>query len=414
MRPCSSRPHPRRAQRADQQRPEGQVLAGGRTDVGHADVRPARAGRGGPQHHHASSTRTAATTRPPASRRSRTTRSSAQVNALGPAGRVHDRLPHPLRGRPPGDRFADVHADQGRHRHARAAAVGQTTGGTGSRQGGMPIWVWIVGAVVLLGGGVFFALRGGGGTRAMTRDPDRHPHDQLPVLAGLPAGARQPACVARAWCCSTPTPVAGRRRAGAAVRYGLPWSAGAARRLGDGRRRPVAAAEAARVRAGRRTPNRSCGSPGRPRSSPRRCGCSRALLAIVLQAAELRPGSDRDHRRWSSTTSRPSAPGKGLLFSAACAFVYVVIGVMAVRSGESVPAELRILISMFGLLPMPVTGHASNWKYHDYSMVSMELHVLGAAAWTGGLGGVDRAGGLPARDCWPRRCRSSRSSRRSV
>lgn len=26
---------------------------------------------------------------------------------------------------------------------------------------GLPIWVWIVGAVVLLGGGVFFALRGG-------------------------------------------------------------------------------------------------------------------------------------------------------------------------------------------------------------------------------------------------------------
>ncbi|MEV6716543.1 copper resistance CopC family protein [Lentzea sp. NPDC051208] len=27
---------------------------------------------------------------------------------------------------------------------------------------GLPIWVWIAGAVVLLGGGVFFALRGGG------------------------------------------------------------------------------------------------------------------------------------------------------------------------------------------------------------------------------------------------------------
>lgn len=31
---------------------------------------------------------------------------------------------------------------------------------------GLPIWVWIVGAVVLLGGGVFFALRGGGGAKA--------------------------------------------------------------------------------------------------------------------------------------------------------------------------------------------------------------------------------------------------------
>ncbi|MFD1148745.1 copper resistance CopC family protein [Saccharothrix hoggarensis] len=32
--------------------------------------------------------------------------------------------------------------------------------------GGVPIWVWIAGAVVLLGGGVFLALRGGGGGTA--------------------------------------------------------------------------------------------------------------------------------------------------------------------------------------------------------------------------------------------------------
>ncbi|MFC6088347.1 copper resistance CopC family protein [Saccharothrix lopnurensis] len=31
--------------------------------------------------------------------------------------------------------------------------------------GGLPIWVWIAGAVVLLAGGVFFALRGGGEQR---------------------------------------------------------------------------------------------------------------------------------------------------------------------------------------------------------------------------------------------------------
>jgi len=112
-----------------------------------------------------------------------------------------------------------------------------------------------------------------------------------------------------------------------------------------------------------------------------------ALLAIVLQAAELRPGSQVSIGNAIDYIANVGA-GKGLLFSAACAFVYLIIGVMAVRRGESVPAELRILISMFGLLPIPVTGHASNWKYHDYSMVSMELHVLGAAAWAGGLGAL--------------------------
>ncbi|MDQ3790792.1 MAG: CopD family protein, partial [Actinomycetota bacterium] len=37
---------------------------------------------------------------------------------------------------------------------------------------------------------------------------------------------------------------------------------------------------------------------------------------------------------------------------------------------------------------LPVTGHATNWRWQDYAMISMELHVLGAAVWTGGLGAV--------------------------
>nr|MDQ3579586.1 copper resistance protein CopC [Actinomycetota bacterium] len=39
-----------------------------------------------------------------------------------------------------------------------------TTAGASGDSGGVPIWVWIVGAVVLLGAGVFLALRMGGGT----------------------------------------------------------------------------------------------------------------------------------------------------------------------------------------------------------------------------------------------------------
>ncbi|MFI9008690.1 copper resistance D family protein [Actinosynnema sp. NPDC053489] len=109
-----------------------------------------------------------------------------------------------------------------------------------------------------------------------------------------------------------------------------------------------------------------------------------ALLSIVIRAYETRPDAELTMPMVVDYVQRVGA-GKGLLFSAVCALVYLWIGVMAVRRGESVPAELRILIAMFGLLPLPVTGHASNWKYHDYSMISMELHVLGAAAWTGGL-----------------------------
>jgi putative copper resistance protein D len=61
---------------------------------------------------------------------------------------------------------------------------------------------------------------------------------------------------------------------------------------------------------------------------------------------------------------------------------------LAVKFGESVPAELRAAVALFTLLPLPVTGHAGNWRWHDVTMISMELHVLAAVAWTGGLGAV--------------------------
>ena len=112
-----------------------------------------------------------------------------------------------------------------------------------------------------------------------------------------------------------------------------------------------------------------------------------ALLSIVIRAYQVRPGQPLTMSSVVDYVQRVGA-GQGLLFSAVCALVYLWVGSLAARKGESVPAELRILIAMFGLLPLPVTGHASNWTFHDYSMISMELHVLGAATWTGGLGAL--------------------------
>ncbi|MBW4719518.1 copper resistance D family protein [Saccharothrix obliqua] len=112
-----------------------------------------------------------------------------------------------------------------------------------------------------------------------------------------------------------------------------------------------------------------------------------ALLSIVLRAYETRPDVALTMGSVVDYVQRVGA-GQGLLFSAVCALCSLGVGVVAVRRGEAVPAELRILVSMFGILPLPVTGHAANWEYHDYSMISMELHVLGAAAWTGGLGAL--------------------------
>ncbi|GAA1007526.1 copper resistance protein CopD [Acrocarpospora pleiomorpha] len=109
--------------------------------------------------------------------------------------------------------------------------------------------------------------------------------------------------------------------------------------------------------------------------------CAAALLATLLSAAEVMPGQIPDVGAYVETIGS----GQGLIVSASAALLSAAVGTLAIRFGEKVPAELRVLIAMFGLLPLPVTGHASNWYWHDLSMVSMELHVIGASAWTGGL-----------------------------
>lgn len=106
-----------------------------------------------------------------------------------------------------------------------------------------------------------------------------------------------------------------------------------------------------------------------------------ALVAMVLSAAEVTPGRMPDPAAYVSLIGA----GQGLVISAACALIYTFFGLLALRFGEKVPAELRVIVAVFGLLPLPVSGHASNWYWHDLSMVSMELHVSAASAWTGGL-----------------------------
>lgn len=110
-----------------------------------------------------------------------------------------------------------------------------------------------------------------------------------------------------------------------------------------------------------------------------------ALGAIVLLTAELGI-TPTPAGTWSYIVN--IAAGKGLLLSAGCALLSFWLARLAVRHGEKVPAELRVGVALFGLLPLPLTGHATNWTYHDLSMVSMELHVVAATAWAGGLAAV--------------------------
>jgi copper resistance protein D len=112
-----------------------------------------------------------------------------------------------------------------------------------------------------------------------------------------------------------------------------------------------------------------------------------ALVTLVLQTAELHPGSNVSVGAIADYVTQVGA-GKALVLVAAMALVSFGLAIASVRIGESVPAELRAAVALFALLPLPVTGHATNWRWHDVTMVSMELHVLAAATWTGGLGAV--------------------------
>nr|WP_228046235.1 CopD family protein [Saccharopolyspora sp. HNM0983] len=109
-----------------------------------------------------------------------------------------------------------------------------------------------------------------------------------------------------------------------------------------------------------------------------------ALLALVLQAAELHPG--RTATTGMLTDYATGVPaGTALLAVAGCAAVSAVLGVLAARGASTVPAGLRTAIALLGLLPLPLTGHAGDWRFHDIAMISVEVHVLAAAVWTGGL-----------------------------
>ena len=111
-----------------------------------------------------------------------------------------------------------------------------------------------------------------------------------------------------------------------------------------------------------------------------------ALASLEFQAADFDPGAPVTPAAIGRYV-RELGSGQALLIVAGCALLYVVIGVLAVRRGEAVPAELRITVSMFALLPLPATGHAANAdnSLHDLTMLSMELHVVGAVLWAGGL-----------------------------
>jgi putative copper resistance protein D len=111
-----------------------------------------------------------------------------------------------------------------------------------------------------------------------------------------------------------------------------------------------------------------------------------ALTSLVLEVADFAPGQPVTMAAVGRYI-RAIPSGQALVVVAGCALAYLAIAVLAVRRGDAVPVELRATVALFALLPLPVTGHAAmdaaGWR--DVTMISMELHVLSAVCWTGGL-----------------------------
>lgn len=110
-----------------------------------------------------------------------------------------------------------------------------------------------------------------------------------------------------------------------------------------------------------------------------------ALTTLALQTSDYDPTHQLNTGLiWQYIHN--NGAGQALLIVAASALLQTVLGVFAVRRGEAIPAELRSVLALFTLLPLPVTGHAaSTAALRDVGMISMELHVVGAMTWTGGL-----------------------------
>jgi putative copper resistance protein D len=111
-----------------------------------------------------------------------------------------------------------------------------------------------------------------------------------------------------------------------------------------------------------------------------------ALVSMVLEVVDINVGEPFTFKAIGQYIAGVGE-GQAHIVVACGAFVYLVIAVLATRKGELVPAELRIAIALFTLLPLSSAGHASvgNQNLRLFALVSIEAHVLSAVCWTGGL-----------------------------
>ncbi|HEX4357775.1 MAG TPA: CopD family protein [Pseudonocardia sp.] len=114
-----------------------------------------------------------------------------------------------------------------------------------------------------------------------------------------------------------------------------------------------------------------------------------ALASVVLQTAELAPVPGVTVATLRTYITAFSG-AQALLASAGAALLAAALAAAGARSASQLPCRLLVVTVGLGLLPLLATGHsgALSERWHDLTMVSLELHVFAATAWTGGLAAV--------------------------
>lgn len=130
-----------------------------------------------------------------------------------------------------------------------------------------------------------------------------------------------------------------------------------------------------------------------------------AAVSMVLEVVDINVGEPFTIAAVSQYV-RGAGAGQAHVVVVCCALAFLIVTTLALRKGEEVPAELRIAVAVFALLPLSSAGHAATGAqgFRGLALVSIELHVIAAVLWTGGLLavmlllGLDRnllAGALP-------------------
>lgn len=111
-----------------------------------------------------------------------------------------------------------------------------------------------------------------------------------------------------------------------------------------------------------------------------------ALTSLVLEVVDINVGQPFTLAEIGAYVSGAGA-GQAHVVVACGAFAYLLLALLALRRGEQVPAELRIAVALFTLIPLSTAGHTAFGVQglRNLALVSIELHVLAAVCWTGGL-----------------------------